>query len=241
MIFIFLRRTNYFSTVSIHSTNFDTSYLLLLYQPSPHNDVNVKIARRTSILLSLSLSLSRFAARKSKRQRGRTVSSFVRYAGKSALCAVFYARTHNTPVSVYRKQVLSIRRGKINKWRSWCSPGPGCLPLSSSAYRVFTSVKTGSVNMHVLCINTERSPMLLLLLLSFSLSLSFFPSSLSPTSSPCSRASGTCGCGRKGREKGEFSRGEKRCEYVGIYMREVGRGLLCLIQDFACRFAIQNR
>lgn len=171
MIFIFLRRTNYFSTVSIHSTNFDTSYLLLLYQPSPHNDVNVKIARRTSILLSLSLSLSRFAARKSKRQRGRTVSSFVRYAGKSALCAVFYARTHNTPVSVYRKQVLSIRRGKINKWRSWCSPGPGCLPLSSGAYRVFTSVKTGSVNMHVLCINTERSPMLLLLLLSFSLSL----------------------------------------------------------------------
>lgn len=87
----------------------------------------------------------------------------------------FSTRVHAAPVSVYRKQVLSIRRGKINKWRSWCSPGPGCLPLSNGAYRVFTSVKTGSVNMHVLCINTERSPMLLLSSLILSLSFSRFP------------------------------------------------------------------
>lgn len=35
-----------------------------------------------------------------------------------------FSTSVHTPAFVYRKQVLSIRRGKINKWRSWCSPGP---------------------------------------------------------------------------------------------------------------------
>lgn len=72
-----------------------------------------------SLFLHFSLSLS-LAPRKSKRQRGRTLSSFVTRANpRFVRTAVFYrAYAQRTPVSVYRKQVLSIRRGKINKWRS---------------------------------------------------------------------------------------------------------------------------
>lgn len=95
----------------------------------------------------------------------------------------------------------------------------GCLPLSSGAYRVFTSVKTGSVNMHVLCINTERSPMLLLLLLllspSFLLSLSPLPLLLYLHS----RASGTRMDGREER-KVNF-RGGKRMR-IRAYVRARG-------------------
>lgn len=184
-------------------------------------DVNVKIARRTKYP-PLSLSLFRSTERrKSKRQRGRTLSSFVTRANpRFVRTAVFYARTHNTPVSVHRKQVLSIRRGKINKWRSWCSPGPGCLPLSSGAYRVFTSVKTGSVNMHVLCINTERSPMLLLLLL-----LLFSPSfhRLFPAHPYLFLLACKWNMWIDGREERKVNfRGGKRCEYVRTYVRTRG-------------------
>lgn len=58
--FHFPPRTNYFSTVSIHSTNF-TTYLLFVPSQST-TDVNVKIARRTKYP-PLSLSLY-FAPRK---------------------------------------------------------------------------------------------------------------------------------------------------------------------------------
>lgn len=187
-------------------------------------DVNVKIARRTKYPpLSLSLSLFRSTERrKSKRQRGRTLSSFVTRANpRFVRTAVFYARTHNTPVSVHRKQVLSIRRGKINKWRSWCSPGPGCLPLSSGAYRVFTSVKTGSVNMHVLCINTERSPMLLLLLLLFSSSFHrLFPAHPYLFLLACKWNMWIDG---REERKVNFRGGKDASTYVRMYVREVGR------------------
>lgn len=215
MIFIFLR-------VQIISPPCrftpPTSLTFPLAVPSQGTtDVNVKIARRTKYPpLSLSLFISLHGKTKIEAST-RSNAVVIRYAGKSALCAVFYARTHNTPVSVHRKQVLSIRRGKINKWRSWCSPGPGCLPLSSGAYRVFTSVKTGSVNMHVLCINTERSPMLLLLLL-----LLFSPSfhRLFPAHPYLFLLACKWNMWIDGREERKVNfRGGKRCEYVRTYVR----------------------
>lgn len=69
--------------------------------------------------------------------------------------------------------------------------------LSSGAYRVFTSVKTGFVNMHVLCINTGAlahapSP---LSPPAASFSLSFLP--FAPSDRPRGRVQGV----RRGRAK----------------------------------------